>query len=61
MAKRDINNPAQPGERDSNIKDPNEGVGSGPDDLRGIADEEGDDFEDSDDSEDLEDEDEGEV
>ena len=58
MAKRDINNPAQPGERDSNINPPNEGVGSGTDDLRGIADEEGDDFEDS---EELEDEDEGEV
>ena len=57
MAKRDINNPAQPGERDRNINDPNEG-GSGTDDLRGIADEEDADF---DDSEDLEDEDEGEV
>ena len=60
MAKRDINNPAQPSGPDRNINDPNEGMGSGPDDLRGIADEEGDDFEDTDDLED-EDEDEGEV
>ena len=58
MAKRDVNNPAQPDDRDRNINDPNEGMGSSPDDLRGIADEEGDDFEDTDD---LEDEDEGEV
>ena len=58
MAKRDMNNPAQQGERDRNINDPNEGMGSGTDDLRGIADEEGDDFEETDD---LEDEDEGEV
>ena len=61
MAKRDMNTPAQPGERDRNIDHPNEGMGSGPDDLRGIADEEGADFDDSDDSDDLEDEDEGEV
>ena len=58
MAKRDINNPAQPGERDRNVDDPNEGMGTGADDLRGIADEEDADFEDG---EDLEDEDEGEV
>ena len=58
MAKRDTNNPAQPGERDRNINDPNEGMGSGPDDLRGIADE---DEADIDESDDLEDEDEGEV
>ena len=58
MAKRDTNNPAESGERDRNINDPNEGLGSGADDLRGIADDEDADFEDSDE---LEDEDEGEV
>ncbi len=60
MAKRDINNPSQPGNRDREMDDLNEGIGGGAEDVRGIADEEGDDFEDTEDLED-EDEDEGVV
>ena len=60
MAKRNTNDPAQPGNRERDQDDLNEGVGAGADDLRGISDEEGDDFEDTEELED-EDEDEGVV
>ena len=60
MAKKDINNPAQQGNRDRDMNDLDEAAGTGAEDLRGIADEEDDDFEDSEDTEDVEEEDEDE-
>jgi hypothetical protein len=58
MAKRDIDQPeAQRGEREREMNDIGDENAGRSDDVRGIADEEEDDFEEDDDADDLEEED----